>query len=105
MTLTKVDIIEAVANECGFSKLEAAELVEIILNSIKEALRDGNNVKISGFGNFVLSDKAARRGRNPQTGSAMTITDRRVMKFKVSQVLREAIRTGKIPTGVHSDED
>ena len=105
MTLTKVDIIEAVANKCGFSKLEAADLVETIINTVKENLCDGNNVKISGFGNFVLSDKASRRGRNPQTGDAMTITDRRVMKFKVSQVLREAIRTGRLPTGSQTDDE
>lgn len=99
MTLTKVDIVEQIASRCGFSKLEAAELVEGVFDSIKEALEKGENVKISGFGNFVLRDKHSRMGRNPQTGEAMEISSRRVMSFKVSQVLKEAINSGKLPTG------
>ena len=99
MTLTKVDIVEQVANKCGFSKLEAAELTEAVFDLIKDALQDGANVKISGFGNFVLRDKRSRTGRNPQTGDAMEICARRVMSFKVSQVLKEAINSGQIPAG------
>jgi integration host factor subunit alpha len=91
MTLTKVDIVEKVAEKCGFSKLEAADLVEQVFDSIKDSLEIGHNVKISGFGNFVLRDKRSRTGRNPQSGSAMEISARRVMSFKVSQVLKEAI--------------
>ena len=91
MTLTKVDIVEKVAGKCGFSKLEAAELVENVFDTIKGALNNGHNVKLSGFGNFVLRDKRARTGRNPQTGTAMEISARRVMSFKVSQVLKDAI--------------
>ncbi len=99
MTLTKFDIIERVATQCGYSKLEAAELVENVFEMIKDALGNGENVKISGFGNFVLRDKRSRMGRNPQTGSAMEISSRRVMTFKVSQVLKEAINSGKVPEG------
>jgi len=91
MTLTKIDIIEKIAAKCGFSKLEAAEIVESIFEHIKGTLGSGENVKISGFGNFVLRDKKPRRGRNPQTGEAMEITGRRVMSFKVSQVLKDAL--------------
>jgi len=102
MTLTKIDVVEQVAQKCGFSKLEAAELVESIFDSIKDSLCTGTNVKISGFGNFVLRDKKARMGRNPQTGDAMEISPRRVMTFKVSQVLKEAINSGKLPEGVEA---
>jgi integration host factor subunit alpha len=80
-----------VAEKCGFSKLEAADLVEQVFDSIKDSLEIGHDVKISGFGNFVLRDKRSRTGRNPQTGEAMEISSRRVMSFKVSQVLKEAI--------------
>ena len=99
MTLTKVDIVERVASRCGYSKLEAAELVEAVYDTLKAALENGENVKISGFGNFVLRDKRSRKGRNPQTGDAMEISARRVMSFKVSQVLKEAINSGKLPEG------
>ncbi|MBS1983710.1 MAG: integration host factor subunit alpha [Bdellovibrionales bacterium] len=99
MTLTKVDIVERVSSRCGYSKLEAAELVEKVFEMLKDALGNGENVKISGFGNFVLRDKRSRKGRNPQTGEAMEISSRRVMSFKVSQVLKEAINSGKIPEG------
>jgi integration host factor subunit alpha len=99
MSLTKVDIVEQVASKCGFSKLEASELVESVFDTIKGALETGQNVKISGFGNFVLRDKHSRMGRNPQTGDAMEISSRRVMSFKVSQVLKEAINSGKVPEG------
>jgi integration host factor subunit alpha len=99
MTLTKVDIVEQVANKCGFSKLEASELIEQVFDLLKDALEGGQNVKISGFGNFVLRDKRSRMGRNPQTGDSMEITSRRVMSFKVSQVLKEAINSGKMPAG------
>jgi len=99
MTLTKVDIVEQVASKCGFSKLEASDLIETVFEAIKDALGVGEDVKISGFGNFVLRDKRSRMGRNPQTGSAMEISARRVMSFKVSQVLKEAINSGKLPEG------
>ncbi len=99
MTLTKFDIVERVAQICGYSKLEAAELVETVFKSIKDSLSNGEDVKISGFGNFVLRDKRSRMGRNPQSGRSMEISARRVMTFKVSQVLKEAINSGKVPEG------
>jgi len=106
MTLTKVDIVEKTAEHCGFSKLEAADLVEAVFEAIKAALENGENVKISGFGNFVLRDKRSRVGRNPQTGKAMEISARRVMSFKVSQVLKEAINSGTLSASiVNRDQD
>ena len=95
MTLTKMDIIQKVADECGFSKLEASEYVELFFDVIKNALEEGENVRISGFGNFILRDKRQRVGRNPQTGEAIQISPRRVMSFKISQIMKEAMNSGK----------
>lgn len=91
MSVTKADIVERVYKEAGFSKKEAADLVDLVFKVIKETLARGEKVKISGFGNFHLKDKDDRVGRNPQTGDAMMISSRRVLTFKPSQVLKEDI--------------
>ena len=88
--MTKADIIENVYEKVGgFSKKEAAEIVETVFDTIKETLERGEKIKISGFGNFVVRDKNARVGRNPQTGEEITISARRVLTFKPSQVLKK----------------
>ena len=85
--MTKADIVETVYEKVGgFSKKEAAEIVETVFDTIKETLERGEKIKISGFGNFVVRDKNARAGRNPQTGQEITISARRVLTFKPSQV-------------------
>ena len=90
--MTKADIIEAVYEKVGgCSKKEAAEIVETVFNTIKETLESGEKIKISGFGNFVVREKKARIGRNPQTGEEITISARRVLTFKPSQVLKNAL--------------
>lgn len=91
MSMTKADIVERIYKEAGFSKKEAADLVDLVFKVIKETLAKGEKVKISGFGNFSIRDKATRVGRNPQTGEAMDITARRVLTFKPSLVLKEDI--------------
>jgi len=91
MSLTKADIVERVYKEAGFSKKEAADLVDLVFKVIKDTLSKGEKVKISGFGNFSIRDKATRVGRNPQTGEAMDISARRVLTFKPSQVLKEDV--------------
>lgn len=91
MSLTKADIVERVYKEAGFSKKEAADLVDLVFKIIKDTLARGEKVKISGFGNFSIRDKATRVGRNPQTGEAMEISARRVLTFKPSQVLKEDV--------------
>ena len=91
MSLTKADIVERVYKEAGFSKKEAADLVDLVFKVIKDTLARGEKVKISGFGNFSIRDKATRVGRNPQTGQAMEISARRVLTFKPSQVLKEDV--------------
>jgi len=91
MTLTKADIIDAVHSNLGHSKAQSAELVESLLEIIKQTLANGEDVLISGFGKFCVHDKKERRGRNPQTGKDMTLRSRRVVTFKCSGVLRNKI--------------
>ncbi len=103
-TITKADIIEKVYQRIGFSKKEASELVEMVFNQLKDTVCQGEKVKISGFGNFMVRDKKARIGRNPQTGAQITISARRVLTFRPSQVLK-AILNGEDPSQVREDED
>ena len=92
--MTKADIIEAVYEQIGFSKKEAAEVVELVFETMKETLTEGEKIKISGFGNFVVRPKRARTGRNPQTGEQITISARRVLTFKPSQVIKDSLNDG-----------
>lgn len=89
--MTKADIVERIANGNGFTKLESMDLVESVLSIIKDTLADGETLKVSGFGSFVVKEKNDRRGRNPQTGEEITIDARRVLTFKASQVLKDAM--------------
>jgi len=94
--MTKADIIESVYEKVGFSKKEAAELVELVFDTLKETLERGDKVKISGFGNFQPRYKRARPGRNPQSGQPIEITARRVVKFVPSQVLKADLNDGDV---------
>ena len=90
--VTKADIVQAVYSRLGgFSKKESADLVDLVFETMKETLGRGEKIKISGFGNFVLRDKRQRQGRSPQTGEPITITERRVLNFKASQLLKQAL--------------
>jgi len=89
--MTKADIVETVFEKVGYSKKDVAAVIEEVFETIKVTLEKGEKVKISGFGNFNIRQKRARRGRNPQTGSEITIDERRVMTFKASQLLKKAI--------------
>ena len=92
--MTKADIVETVYEKVGgFSKKEAAEIVETVFDTIKTTLERGEKIKISGFGNFVVRDKNSRTGRNPQTGQEITITARRVLTFKPSKGLKKRINS------------
>lgn len=90
-TLTRADLAEALHREVGLSRADSARLVEQILAEMCEALAKGENVKISGFGTFLLRDKGERVGRNPKTGVEVPIAPRRVLTFRASQVMRERI--------------
>lgn len=89
--MTKADIVEALYEKVGFSKKEAADLVELVFDTIKGTLSQGSKIKISGFGNFVVREKRSRVGRNPQTGESIEISARRVLTFRPSQVLRAEV--------------
>ena len=92
--MTKADLVELIYERVGSSKKEACEMVESVFTIIRESLREGGKVKISGFGTFVVNHKSARRGRNPQTGAPITIDSRRVLSFKPSQVLKDRVNNG-----------
>ena len=89
--MTKADIVERIYEKVGFSKKEATDVVESIFEIIKGRLENGEKVKISGFGNFVINAKRPRKGRNPQTGEEIVISGRRVLSFKPSPVLKKSI--------------
>lgn len=90
-TLTRADLADAVHLKVGLSRSESLNLVESILRQMCDALGDGENVKISGFGTFLLRDKGERVGRNPKTGVEVPITPRRVMTFRASQMLKDRV--------------
>ncbi len=89
--MTKAEIVESIYEKIGFSKKESAEIVELVFDTIKETLEKGEKIKISGFGNFVVRHKRPRTGRNPQTGQAIQITERKVLTFRPSQILKMAL--------------
>ncbi len=89
--MTKADLVEKVYLKTGFSKKESAEIVEMVFDLMKDTLERGEKIKLAGFGNFVVKQKATRRGRNPQTGDEIEISSRRILTFKPSQVLKSAI--------------
>ncbi len=91
MTLTKREIIDAVAEVNGFTRQKSIETVEIVIELIKSALASGDDVLITGFGKFCVKEKRQRRGRNPATGEDMMLAPRRVVTFKCSGRLRDRI--------------
>jgi integration host factor subunit alpha len=92
--MTKADLAEKVYEKLSCTKDEAFDLVELTLEALKEAIATEGHVKISGFGNFIVKRKEARKGRNPQTGDEITITPRKVLTFKASPVLKVRINHG-----------
>ena len=93
-TLTRADLADVVHNRLGLSRAESASVVERVLYHMCHALAVGQNVKISGFGSFILRDKGERVGRNPKTGVEVPIAPRRVMTFRASQIMRDRIAKG-----------
>ena len=91
MTITKNSLVNILHDEVGLNKREAKEFIETFFEVIKLELENGNDVKISGFGNFNLRDKVARPGRNPKTGEDVTISERRVVTFKSGLKLRSKL--------------
>ncbi|MEJ2114569.1 MAG: integration host factor subunit alpha [Gammaproteobacteria bacterium] len=91
MALTKADMAENLFEELGLNKREAKELVEIFFEEVRVALEQGHEVKLSGFGNFILRDKNQRPGRNPKTGEEIPISARRVVTFRPGQKLKARV--------------
>ena len=89
--MRKVDIATDLYEKIGIPKKEATDIVEMVLRTIKEALRKGETVKIAGFGNFVVRSKRERKGRNPKTGEEIGITPRKVVTFKPSQLFKKDV--------------
>jgi integration host factor subunit alpha len=92
-TLTRADLADAVNREVGLSRQESAQLVEAVLDLVASTLVEGESVKLSSFGSFVLREKNGRVGRNPKTGQEVPIDPRRVLVFKPSQVLKDRVDT------------
>jgi integration host factor subunit alpha len=103
--MTKAEIVEQIYEQVGFSKKESAELVEKVFETIKDTLARGEKVKISGFGNFVVRPKNARKGRNPQTGEEILLDARRVLTFKPSLVLKNLLNDEPPPAAGEANED
>ena len=91
MSLTKADIADRLFDEVGLNKREAKEFVDAYFEMIRAALESGENVKLSGFGNFQLREKNQRPGRNPKTGEEIPISARRVVTFRPGQKLRARV--------------
>lgn len=91
-TLTRADLAEMLNRQIGLSRADSAAMIESILDHMTAALLGGDNVKISGFGTFVLRDKGQRIGRNPKTGIEVPITPRRVLTLRASQGMRQKVK-------------
>ncbi|MBA1444227.1 MAG: integration host factor subunit alpha [Gammaproteobacteria bacterium (ex Lamellibrachia satsuma)] len=91
MSLTKADMAERLFEELGLNKREAKEMVEMFFEEIRQALEEGSQVKLSGFGNFDLREKKQRPGRNPKTGEEIPISARRVVTFRPGQKLKARV--------------
>lgn len=101
--MTKAEIVQAIyARVGGFSKKESADIVDLVFEMMKETLSRGEKIKVSGFGNFVLRDKRQRPGRNPQTGDPIKISERRVLTFKASQILKQALNKAAAEAAVQN---
>ena len=93
-TITRADLAEAVFRKVGLSRTESAELVEMVIDEICNAIVHGDSVKLSSFATFQIRDKKERIGRNPKTGEEVPISERRVMTFKASNVLKQRVLKG-----------
>jgi integration host factor subunit alpha len=95
MALTKAEMSEYLSEKLGFSKRDAKDIVELFFEEIRIALEKGEQVKLSGFGNFDLRDKSQRPGRNPKTGENIPITARRVVTFRPGQKLKSRVENAE----------
>ncbi len=94
MALTKTQVVDSVQERIGFSRKKSTELVEQLIEIIKDTIERGDDVLISGFGKFCVKEKGIRKGRNPATGADMMLEKRKVVTFKCSSVLRDKVNNG-----------
>lgn len=94
--MKKVDIANELYEKIGISKKEAMDIVELVLDTLKESLKNGETVKIAGFGNFVVRNKRERKGRNPKTGEEIGISPRKVVTFRPSHIFKEYVNGQKL---------
>lgn len=97
MALTKIELAESLVEKCGFDKKYAKKFVEQFFEEIRRALSEGEEVKLSGFGNFSVREKNARPGRNPKTGESVAVSARKVVVFKAGQKFRERVEQNVKP--------
>ncbi|KGX87969.1 HU family DNA-binding protein [Pontibacillus litoralis] len=90
--MNKTDLINAVAEKSDLSKKDATQAVDAVFESISESLQQGDKVQLIGFGNFEVRERAARKGRNPQTGAEIEIAASKVPAFKPGKALKDAVK-------------
>ena len=90
-TLTKIDLVNNLHERLGLSKTQCADIVDLLFEEMKKCLARGEDLKLSGFGNFEVRQKKERKGRNPKTGSTMMLPARRVVTFKISNLLKDLV--------------
>jgi nucleoid DNA-binding protein len=95
--MTKIEIVNIVAERTGLTKVKAEEAVETILQLMKETLAEGEPIILRRFGSFQVRHKSARIGRNPKTGQGAEIPARKVVRFKAGKYFKEAVNTGRLP--------
>ena len=89
--MTKADLVDLIFGKVGLSKIESQNIIELIFDTVKQTLVEGESVKVSGFGTFNVKKKNARRGRNPKTGQELQITPRRVITFRASNHFKDLV--------------
>lgn len=105
MTITKADLSNSLFDEVGLNKREAKDFVETFFERIRQSLETGTQVKLSGFGSFILRDKTSRPGRNPKTGEEVAISARRVVTFRSSQKLRGRVIRNSISLAYQREDE
>ena len=90
--MNKSELVDAIANDVGGTKTEASRHLDALITAVTDALKSGDQVVLPGFGSFSTSNRAARAGRNPQTGAAIEIKAARIAKFKAGKSLKEAVQ-------------
>ena len=89
--MTKADLVDLIFGKVGLSKIESQNIIELIFDTVRQTIVEGESVKVSGFGTFNVKKKNARRGRNPKTGQELQITPRRVITFRASNHFKDLI--------------